>query len=286
MEQKIITKALLTLTIIILTSSLAQAVIISSTTANQLTYKNGDLIIITIQTNAENLEVTADFTAIDSNYNPGSVIIEPEGLTYTISYPITFSNNKGDNTYNAIITVYDPQTSTTSTVTYGITLTNQGERLQDTQELTIKVSDEASINVQDGYIQICTSDKCETLTEKEYEASRNYIITSGKVTLSNLTYNQLRDEIQAAANQKISEELERYLTQIIEIKRNLDQNLYDMQQLYITQQNLTENYRNETQKILKAGNRNNLISVAAVVIMIISFAYVIYLRTETTWLSR
>ena len=280
-------KLLIITTIILLISiSSVSALIIESTTANQNSYKDGDLITITIKTNVAGLDITADFSAIDSNFNAEMVIVEEEDMTYQISYPITFSNNKGDNTYNAIISLYDPITSTTNSVTYGILLANTEQRNEDTQEIILKIEKETTISIEPGYIQICKDNTCETITEEEYEASRQIIITNGKVTLSNLTYNQLRDEIQASADQQIKTELQKYLTEITNIKQMLEQNIYDLKQIILEQQNITNTTQQEANRILKAGNRNNIIIIIAVILLILAFTYTIYVRTETTWMSR
>jgi hypothetical protein len=281
------TKNLLIFSLLVLIAvSPVQALIIESTTANQNTYKNGDLITLTVETNAAGLEVTADFSAVDSSFNAGMVIIEPEGTTYYVSYPITFKNTKGDNTYNSLITMFDPVTSTTNSVTYGIHLENIGQREDDSKLITLKVQEEPEISIKDGFIQICRDDECETISEKEYEASRRIIISEGKVELSGLTYNQLKSEIEASVHEQLRQELQNYVLEITEIKKLLDNNLHNMQNLVIEQKNFTEQSKIETEAILRRGNRNNLIVIGAVILMILAFAYTIYLRTETTWFNR
>ena len=278
-----ITKLFLIALVIVISSSIVNAVIIESTTANQNVFKDGDLITIIIQANAENLQVTADFSAVDSGFNPGSVLVEPDGMVYTISYPITFANTRGDSTYNSIITVYDPATSTTSTVTYGITLANTGQRLSAIQDLVLTVSDEAMISVKSGTIQVCSSTKCTTFTQAEYDATRNIMISSGTVSLSGLTYNQIVSQIQNQTNAYTAAQLKDYLTQLVTIKGQLDAGLYDLKAINKDMVNNSINFKNETEKIIAQGSRNNLIALIGVFIMIAAGLYIIYLRTETTW---
>jgi hypothetical protein len=277
---------LITSILLLITISNASALIIESTTANDNNYQNGDLIIITIETNAENLDVNADLTSVDSNFNAQSVIVEEEGTTYIISYPITFSNTKADGTYNAIISLYDPVTSTTNSVTYGVQLTNTAIRSEDTQTITLNIELDSEITIEEGYIQICKGDSCETITEAEYEASRQIIITDGSVTLSNLTYNQLLDEISASANEQVKTEIQKYLSELVNVKIILEKQLYDMQELITQQANITNQTAHEANNILRKGQRNNIIIIIAVILLIGTFAYTIYLRTETTWFNR
>lgn len=283
MKNKPITKLVAISFILVVLLPVTSAVIIESTTSNQYDYQNGDLIEIILDTNAQGLEITADFSTVDINYNQQMVIVEEEDTVYKIYYPITFSNDRGDNDYNILITAYDPVTSTTSSVSYIIKLANQGKRQEDSQTLIIKVTEETKVTVQNGYIQICDSQGCETITKKEYDASRNIIINDGSVTLSNLTYNQLKTEISDETRTAMKAELVEYLTQIREIKRQLDQGLYDLKEIILDQKNNTAIHEAEAQRILNQGRTNNIIAMLIVMIIVVMFSYTLYLRTETTW---
>lgn len=275
--------------LLVINSAMANAVIIESTQANQAQYQNGDLIIIDLDTNAPGLEINADFSNADSGYDQRSVLIEPNGERYKITYPITFANTRADNEYNAIITAFDPLTSTTSTVTYGINLENAGQRQQDQTEITIEVingTKQTEIDIVDGFIQVCRPEGCELLSEEEYDASRQVIVSNGTIQLGDLTYDQLKEEIAAQINTEVRAELQEYLTEIVEIKRLLDNTVFELNELIVEQQNNTNNTLAQTEKLIQAGNRNNIIAIIIVLLLIGAFAYTIYLRTETTWLSR
>lgn len=278
-------KKLLYILIALIIPSIAHAIIIESTTSNQVVYSDGDLIEISVETNVEGLQVTADFNQVDSSFNQNMVIIEPEGTTYNIFYTITFGNTKSDNTYNVIISLYDNETSQSSTVTYTVVLENlQTTAQEDQQTLVIKVNDEDIIDVKSGTVQVCTNKKCTTFSEKDYEETRNIYISKGKVTLSDLTYNQLKDEISSSANQKIDENLRKYISELVNIKQLLDDGLYDIKTIEQSLLNTTGSFKNETARVIKIGNRNNLITLIGVFLMISSLLYILYLRTETTWL--
>lgn len=279
------------LTALLLSIGLAQAVIIENTAANQVQYKNGDLIIIDLDTNAAGLEINADFNRVDSGYDARSVLIEPDGELYRITYPITFANTRADAEYNAVITAFDPLTSTTSTVTYGINLRNAGDRQQDQVDITLEVingtvDEITDVEVLDGFIQICRRSGCEILSEQEYESSRQVIVQNGTLSLGDLTYDQLKEEIAAQLNTELRNEMRDYLDQITQIQRVLENNLFELNKLIIEQQNNTNNTIAATEDLIAKGNRNNIIAVLLVVLLIGAFAYTIYLRTETTWLSR
>lgn len=279
---------LITIISLLITINMASAVIIESTTGNQNTYSNGDLVEILIDTNAEGLEVTGDFSTADSQFNPQMVIVEEEGDIYKIYYPITFGNTKTDDTYNAIISVYDPITSTSSTVSYGINLDNT-ERLEDqtdSETIKLKIEKEAEIIVQQGYIQICDYNSCKTITEKEYEETRDLVITNGNVTLSGLTYNQLRDEIQGNLTAEMKAELKIYLDQIIQTKAILDKAVFDLAEMHKDQQSFTQNVTERSERMIRKGIGVQIILAVLIITIIVLFAYGFYVRTQTTWTHR
>jgi hypothetical protein len=284
-------KTLAILALILVNAMIAQAVIIESTEANQYEYKNGDVIIIDMDTNAPGLEINADFSKVDSNYDARMVRIDEDADQYQIIYPISYANNKGDAEYNAVLTAYDPATSTTSSVTYGIILKNAGQRQIDEEDLTINIingstPDEITdIDILDGYIQICRPRGCELLTEQEYETSRQVIINNGTVQLSDMTYDQLKTQIENQLSADLKEELKVYLDQITQINKLLDERIYKLNELVVQQQNNTNETINRTEELIKKGNRNNLLAILAVIIVVGGGLYTLYLRTETTWFT-
>jgi uncharacterized protein YfaP (DUF2135 family) len=75
-------------------------------TPKERVVKNGQVISITAQlTGPPELNVTADFSAIDSNYTPGSETAYPiGGGTYAISYVVSTTNQRRDSSYVIPIT--------------------------------------------------------------------------------------------------------------------------------------------------------------------------------------
>jgi len=75
-------------------------------TPKERVVKNGQVISITAELDGPpELEISADFTAIDSNYVPGSETAYPiGGGTYAISYVISTDNNRRDSSYVIPIT--------------------------------------------------------------------------------------------------------------------------------------------------------------------------------------
>lgn len=266
------------------------AYVIISSTPDKNTYSNGDLIHITMIANIQGLQVIPDFTSIDSNFKPDMTIIEPNGFQYDIYYTLTFSNTRPSASYNILISTYSNSTSSSNTATVPITLDNTGlinkTQAQTTFRFTITPQTVISnITVQQGFVKICTSTGCETLTQADYEAARQVIITNGKVSLSNLTYDQLKTEITNSVNQQVNAQIKEYIDQIIGINKNLQDNANRMQDQLKTNQEFLANQSNQTQKIIK---RNTLVTAGQGIIFVIlvcSAFFIFYLKTQTTWLN-
>jgi hypothetical protein len=290
MNQKMLFIILITLIILIISLTGTSAYIIVSSIPDKSTYSNGDLIHITMTTNIQGLIIIPDFTSIDSNFKPEMVIIEPTGFTYNIYYTLTFSNNKASATYNILISTYSNITNSSNTATTPIILDNTGlinkTQAQQTLKFTIITSEiTTNITVEEGYVKICTSTGCETLSQADYEAARQVIITQGKVTLSNLTYEQLKTEITNSVSQKVNQQIKTYIDQIIGTNKLLQDNANRMQDQLKASQEFLINQSNQTQKIIK---RNTLVTAGQGVLFIILVAsafFIFYLKTNTTWLS-
>ena len=268
----------------------ASAYIILSSTPDKSTYSNGDLIHITMTTNIQGLTIIPDFTSIDSNFKPDMIIIEPAGFTYHIYYTLTFSNTKASATYNILISTYSNITNSSNSATVPIILDNTGlinkTQAQTIMRFTITPPEiTTNVTVQAGYVKICTSTGCETLTQADYEAARQIIITQGKVTLSNLTYEQLKTEITNSVNQQVNAQIKAYIDQIIGINKMMQDNANRMQDQLKANQEYLANQSNQTQKIIK---RNTWATIGQGVLFIILVAtafFIFYLKTNTTWLS-
>ena len=268
----------------------ASAYIIISSTPDKNTYSNGDLIHITIVTNIQGLEIIPDFTSIDSNFKPEMSIIEANGFQYNIYYTITFSNTRASAAYNILISTYSNATSSSNTATVPITLDNTG-LINKTQAQTLfrftitTPTITTNVTVQSGFVKICTSTGCETLTQADYEAARKIIISQGKVTLANLTYDQLKTEITNSVNQQVNQQIKEYIDTIIGTNKLLADNANRMQDQLKANQEYLANQSNQTQKIIK---RNTLVTAGQGIIfvfLVISAFFVFYLKTNTTWLS-
>ena len=263
------------------------AVIFHSTSANQDVFRNGDLVIISVETNTQDLVVTADFRAVDSGFDSRMVLVETMGSLYEVVYPITFGNTRGDGSKVVLLNFYDPSSGASSSISYNLQLNNFGPRLVDGGEVVIRVLDERELfRVEEGFIQVCDPSGCNVYTEAEYDDARNILISSGQVSLSNLTYNQLKDEISDAANRRIRDELSVYLSELAML-RNLQENaILDLRSLYDDQYNLSLQAEARSSRMLRNSTIVSVFSVLLVLFVVGSLAYFIYLRTTTTWIER
>ena len=265
----------------------SSAVIFHGTFSNQDVFRNGDLIVISVETNTRDLEVTADFSRVDSNFESGMVLVEADGTVYDIVYPITFSNARSDGSKAVLLNFYDPSSASTSSISYVVELNNVGPRLVDSEEVVIRVLDERELfKVERGKIQICDASGCEVFTEEEYNAMREIIIKDGNVTLSDLTYNQLRDEISDEANKQIREELGFYLDELERFRRAQDDAFFDLRNLYTEQHNLSLEAEARSNRLFRNTVFASIGSVLLVLFVVSFLVYFIYLRTETTWYRR
>jgi hypothetical protein len=175
----------------------AHALIIQGIESDQDAYANGELIEITLYANERDLEITADFSKVDSNYQEEMVMTEEiQDFVYKIWYPITFSNNKGAGLHNTVISAFSRKSDTSTIASYAIELDNavRINRTVDSDRIKLRVrstrddpdeqpTSSSSITVEDGYIKVCRPNGCDTLTESEYEAARRVVISSGSVEL-------------------------------------------------------------------------------------------------------
>ncbi len=261
------------------------AFIVNGVTANQDTYQDGDLIILTISANKEDLEVYGDFSTADSLYNSNAVVTESNGFSYKVYYALTFANTRGDGIYNSVISFYDPDTQTSSTVTYGVNLDNQGNQSYHKETIKLKVRGDAQYSVEEGKIKICDSEGCVTLTEEEYEQSKNLIITSGSVTLSNLTYTQLRDEIAQSVKEDVDANLQAHLSQILDAARLVESAVEDVNILLQNASVMFHNQSQESQRLLNQTKWTGIVMALGIVVLIAGAFYLFYLKTNTTWLE-
>ncbi len=85
--------------------------------------KNGDTITIVVTTE-DGITVTADFSAVDSEYTVGAeAVVEGPSGTYTITYTIDLANTIPDGTYTIPVTATDAAGNTTTEI-FSVTLDN------------------------------------------------------------------------------------------------------------------------------------------------------------------
>ena len=287
--------------LLVVCSSIAQALIIQGIESDKDSYANGDLVELTVYANEKNLEVTADFSKVDSGYNQGSIISEEiQDFVYRIWYPITFGNNKGSGLRNVVISAYSRTTDTSAIASYGIDIDNAIaiNQTKDSDLVRLKVrtiidyrpppqypGDNSQISVRDGMILICDSDGCSTLTEEDYEKGRRVIINSGQVELAELTYNQLKSQITTDVTKEVRTEVQQYITQIIGINKKLDDALFDMKETISNAEKQFVNQTARTEKVQKQAFWFNIITIIIVAVLIVGSGYLIYLKTQSTWLE-
>jgi hypothetical protein len=73
------------------------------TQRDRVYYKDGDEINLFLDLEAPNLTINANFSDLDSGFNPANVVVTENNLQYNISYNITSSNTKPDGQYNLTI---------------------------------------------------------------------------------------------------------------------------------------------------------------------------------------
>ncbi|RLJ02900.1 MAG: hypothetical protein DRP08_04175 [Candidatus Aenigmatarchaeota archaeon] len=296
-------KISLLLVLVIFNVQVACALVIQGIESNQDTYSNGDLIQITVYANEVDLQVTADFSKVDSLYSKEMVISEEsEPFVYKVYYPISFGNTKGEGLHNVVLSVYSRKSETSSIASYGIDIDNTERinRTSDKDEIKLKVrklndnppivvrpdgGGSQNLVVQDGMIMICDSSDCKTLTEEDYEAGRRIIITDGTVELADLTYNQLKSQIETDVSKKTQAEVQKYINQIIGINKKLENAVSDVKSLVVDAEVRIENNTARAEKIVEYGLYANIAAIVLVIIIIAGVMYAIYLKTHSTWLG-
>jgi hypothetical protein len=287
----------------VILSSSAHALIIQGIETSKDSYANGDLIELTIYTNEKGLEFTADFSKLDSGYNPGSVISEEvQDFVYKIYYPITFKNNKGSGLHNVVISSYSKRSDKSSIISYAIKIDNSVQINQtsasDRIQLKVRPSDynpdpytppinsnNTRVRVEDGMIMVCSDTGCSTLTEDEYEKGRRIIISSGDVELSNLTYNQLKNQIETDVNQVVQSDLQQYINYIIGTNKKFDDALFDIKEMMTRAENNFANQSSKTENYINKGIWMLIGTIILVIIIVVGSIYTIYLKTQSTWLD-
>lgn len=278
----------------------AHAFIIEDIDSEEEAYANGDLVEITVYANINTLIVTADFNRLDSKFDERSVIIEYHGYRYDIFYPITFANTKKDDIYNIVISAYDPITDTSSIVSYGIKLDNDLmiNRTGGSESIKIQVrerelgddprdwpDDITDISVEEGMVKVCRPSGCELITEEEYEAARNIVISSGNVSLSGLTYNQLKGEILKDVTATLDKKLKDYLDLIIDARTQLQQVVGEFKIMMNTSQERFNNQTDRTERMINRATMGYIGLGIMIILIIVAAFFVFYLKTNTTWLS-
>lgn len=98
---------------------------ITSVTADNTVYANGDTITLTVDAGEAGLTVTADFSNIDSEYAAGDETVVDNGDgTYTITYTIDAANTTPDGTGLAIDVTVEDAANNTDTYTVNVDLDN------------------------------------------------------------------------------------------------------------------------------------------------------------------
>ena len=275
-------------------ASFSSAFIVQSISADKSSYMNGDLVTVVLTANVAGLQVTADFSPIDSKFDPGMVLVENStNRTYKVYYPITFGNVRGDGLYVTTFSLYQKSTDTSSVVSYQIRLDNT-QNVNNTatsDRITLRVREAETFNqtnyikVQAGNVMVCTSTSCTTLTQADYDAARNYIITSGKVTLSNLTYANLKAEIMQGVIAQNDITINQYLNQLIGAKTDLENAVSSLNKEIKNESDFVKNQSVIANNVV---TRNTYWTAATFIILIVIVVlcfYIFYLRTQTTWLS-
>lgn len=286
-------KALMTITILLLTTPLVSAFVIQGVETNQDSYANGDLIIITIATNQRGLELNADFTRVDTNHNALRTLLSEEDFLYKAYYPISHDNTKSDGTYNAVLTLYDPATDSSQASTVGINLDNDDRTRSSEDTVRINVRGEpltsqpieSEIGVEDGEIKICTPTGCDTLTEKEYYESRELMIDADNVTLSTASYDELVQRLEASVGEEVKAELDEYINRIIAINRAVEDELFTLRGLVEEREADWANQSRATNEHLQRSNLITIGNTVGLIAFILIIGYLFYLERNTTWLS-
>lgn len=284
------------LVLAVLCATQVSAVVIQQITANQDQYASGDLIEVTLYANAKDLEVTADFSRVDSNFNKDAVLVEsPQNFVYKVYYPITFSNTRGEGTYQAVFSVYSKAFDSSSVASYNIILNNaiRLNRSSDSNEIQLRVRaarglpvvNISRIRVEAGKIVVCSSSGCEQLSEADYERARRFVINSGQVEFANVTYDRLKAEILQSANTKISEEITKWINQVIQLNKDLQNNIFDLDNRMTEREDLFFNQTERTQQLLERSYWSNILSVIGVLVLVAASFFLFYLKRNTTWLS-
>lgn len=286
----------------ILASSPISAILVKHIDSESNTYANGEIIEVTAETNDNNLEIIADFSDLDSNFNKDMVMIEKAGQnTYKIYYPITFANTRSDGSYLNPITFYDPDTESSSGVPVPINLDNdrrinqtlQEERIElelegqrkkpaDISDMNISFED---LDVDNNQIVICRENGCSKLTKKEYEEAREIILSSNStVKLQDMTYEKLRKEVQKNILTKVNKDVEKYINQIIQTRKDIKSTLGNVETTLEQNKVVMENQSNQTKRMVKTSMWMNAGTIFVVLVIIAGSFYLIYLKYYTTWL--
>ena len=80
-----------------------QIVLFTYTDRDRVYYEDGENVRLYLRLEESGLNVTVNFSQIDSNFNPANVEVVNTGLDYNISYNISSSNTRPDNQYNLTI---------------------------------------------------------------------------------------------------------------------------------------------------------------------------------------
>lgn len=277
----------------------ASAFIIEDVESVEDAYANGDLVELSVYANIDSLIVTADFSKLDAGFDDRAVMVEYNGYRTDIFYPITFGNTKGDGLYNVVVSAYDPLTDTSSIVSYGLKLDNdllinrtggsEGIKIQ-VRERELDEDDEDSddiidITVEEGMVKVCRVSGCEIITEEEYEAARNIVISSGNVSLSGLTYNQLKGEILKDVTVTLDKKLADYLNMIIDAREQLKAAVAEFRVLMNESEERFNNQTARTETMIGRATIGYLVLGFLIIVLIVGAFFVFYLKTNTTWLS-
>jgi len=281
----------------ILASSLANGLIIQGIESNKDAYANGDLIELTIYANEKDLKVNADFSKLDSGYKPQMVMTEEsEDFVYKIWYTITFTNNKGSGLHSVVVSAYSKKSDSSTLATYGIEIDNNLKLNQtiDSDLVKIKVRARSDseptgngsvITVKNGQIMVCKTSGCVTLSEEDYEDTRRIIISKGQVELSNLTYNQLKSQIEADVSKRTQAEIQKYLVYVASIHGKMNDTMFDMKDTIKKAQESAANSTMHAESIIQRGFWLNVGTIFAVLLIVVGALYLVYLKTNSTWMD-
>lgn len=153
-------------------------------------YRNGELIHISIDTDQSGLRIFADFSQLDSLYDPRMVFVENLGLHYDVYYPVTLENNKSGENFTVFINAYNPATGTSNGVTYKIDMRGEERVIETSGEFELGVSnavlpDETVISVGSGQVMVCRSSlqNCSFYSDVAYDLLTSQQIINDTVVI-------------------------------------------------------------------------------------------------------